>query len=92
MVNKKNPTNADIYQKLGGIQQVVKETNEQAKLTNGRVTELEAWKRGLEAIDQYKREHPRLQTKAEGWTAREKSLVALISTLIAIITAMIGIK
>lgn len=97
MAAKKTPTLADIWLKLGGQDEILNQIHTQVKSTNGRVTKLEKWKDSIElgekAVEEYKAKHPRLQTqqeKAEGWTVREKTLTAIITALLAIITALVS--
>lgn len=90
--SKKNPTNYDIYQFLGRLDEKVEAVHVQTLKTNGRVTIIENWKRGIEAVDSYKKENPVKTTQEvkEGWTTREKQLVAFLSTALAIITVLVA--
>ena len=45
------PTNADIFEKLGKIEQITLATKVQAEKTNGRVTLLEKWQSGVIAVE-----------------------------------------
>lgn len=102
MANKKsppNPTNRDIWERLGGMGEQLDAIHKQAKATNGRVTRLEQWKTGLDIIEVYKRDHPvetRVQTTEEiksqesGWTNRERFLTSVILALLAIMGALVG--
>ncbi len=97
MESGQQPSNADIYLKLGNIDATLMEVHTQVKLTNGRVTELEKWRRGVEEVEDYKREQksqkpaPTPQEQKDGWSVREKQLVAIITTLLAIVGALVGI-
>ncbi len=94
-----DPTNADISLTLEIIIDQLKDIHKQTKETNGRVTKLERWKERLEsdaaAIEAYKKQNPQPpvptpQEKAEGWTVREKTLTAIITSLLAIMAALVG--
>lgn len=93
----KNPSNADIFKALGKLDEKVDQIHKQVVHTNGRLTKVERWKEKLETIDDYKRENPQetqspIQQKEreEGWTVREKFLTAVILSLLAIVTALVG--
>lgn len=97
MAQRKTPTNADIYRTLGQIDEKLEQIHAQVKRTNGRVTVIEKWKESQEfgeaAVEAYKAKHPQTpQEKAEGWSVREKTLTAIITTLLAIMAALVGIK
>lgn len=80
MATKKNPTNADIYRALGALDEKVDAIHIQVRSTNGRVTRLEQWKNGLDAVAQYKK---------DSGTGAKTSLSPLEKKLIAIIMALI---
>lgn len=91
MAEKKNPTNTDIYRALGRLDEKISEIHSQVKRTNGRVSTLEIWKQGVDAVDLYKRENrPTKQEVKEGWTARDKALTAIITVLVSIIATLVG--
>lgn len=50
-MDRKRPTNSDIYEKLGRIEEIALETKVQAEKTNGRVTKLETWQAGIIAVE-----------------------------------------
>lgn len=50
-MDKRRPTNADIYEKLGRIEEIALATKAQAERTNGRVTKLENWQSGVLAVE-----------------------------------------
>lgn len=50
-MDKRRPTNADIYEKLGRIEEIALATKAQAERTNGRVTKLETWQAGIIAVE-----------------------------------------
>lgn len=56
-MDKKRPTNADLYQKLGTIQEIAEATRIQAAKTNGRVTSLEKWQNEVTAVATYQDKH-----------------------------------
>lgn len=56
-MDKKRPTNSDIYQKLGSIEQITLATKEQAEKTNGRVSALEKWQSGVMAVEVERDKH-----------------------------------
>lgn len=90
---KKEPTLADIWQKLGNQDSTLSAIHEQVRKTNGRVTKVEQWKDRVEqreiwAAEWTKDHSPTPQEKAEGWTAREKTLTSIIISLIAILSGL----
>lgn len=94
MTEKKRPTNADIYTALGAIQNDLKAIHKQVRETNGRVTALEKREYGRTLIEEFV-EKEGIKTpaqKADGWTTREKTLTAIITSLIAIVAAMAGVS
>ena len=101
MTNQKRPTIADVYKALGSLQQDVgsvkidvKKIHEQTKKTNGRVTELEKKELKRETIENFAKEQGIKTPKEEkeGWTGREKTLTAIITALLAIVSALIGVN
>ena len=50
-MDRKRPTNSDIYEKLGRIEEIALATKVQAEKTNGRVTKLETWQAGIIAVE-----------------------------------------
>lgn len=94
----KEPTNADIYRLQGEHGERLEQIHKQVVHTNGRLAKVERWKEKLEAIDDYKRANPQqtqspIQQKEreEGWSVREKFLTAVILSLLAIVTALVGV-
>lgn len=99
MPAKKNPSLSDIWKKLGQQDAILKQIHTQVKDTNGRLLVVEKWKDSLEigkeAVENYKLKHPEAKTpqeKAEGWSVREKALIAIITTLLALMGTLIGTK
>jgi len=60
-VTKPEPSNSEIYEKLGSMEATfevkLKDILEQVKYTNGRVTRLEKWKDKLDIIADYTKEN-----------------------------------
>jgi hypothetical protein len=99
MTTKQNPTNSDIYkavlrleQKQGATDEKIDQIHKQAKLTNGRVTALEQKEQKRANWDEFieKSANKSPSEVKEGWTAREKTLTAIITALLAIVTALVG--
>ena len=99
MTNQKRPTIADVYKALGTLQQdvgtvksEVKKVHEQTRKTNGRVTKLEEkeLRRSIEEELYDKHDIKSPKEEKEGWSAREKTLTAIITALLAIVSALIG--
>lgn len=92
MTARKSVTNSDIYEALGGLRSEVGQVHEQVKYTNGRVTKLEqAEQRRTDRETFVKELGEKTPTEVkEGWTAREKTLTAMITALLAIVTALVG--
>lgn len=84
----RNPTNADIYEKLGKLEAVQIATLEQVQKTNGRVTKLEKWKDKLDAIADYKKDNG--SDKVSGIDSQKIIMYALglLGTALAIILAL----
>lgn len=87
MTPQKEPTNADIFEKLGRLEAVQIATLEQVQKTNGRVTRLEKWKDKLDVIADYKKENG---DKSEGIDSQKIIMYALglLGTALAIILAL----
>lgn len=82
------PTNADIFEKLGKLEAVQIATLEQVQKTNGRVTRLEKWKDRLDVIADYKKE---TSSSTSNGIDSQKIIVAilgLLGTALAIILAL----
>ncbi len=93
--NKKNPSNNEIFMAIGALQEKVDAIHIQTKKTNGRVTRLEQWKEKADVIANYLKEHPAAlektpQERQDVWTKREKTLLAIISSLITIVGGLIA--
>lgn len=86
-----NPTNADIMQTLGRIEEKVDAVQIQATKTNGRVTSIEEWKNGIQAVEQYKKEQaPTIAANAGGtivvqqkWFQNERLVSGVVALLLA---------
>lgn len=57
-MTNKEPSNNDIYEKLGTIHAELKQVRSQVTLTNGRVTALESWQGAVNAVERYKNSQP----------------------------------
>lgn len=97
MPTRKTPTLADIWQKLGAQDEKLEAIHEQVKATNGRVGTLEQKERDRTFAENYVEKHPlrtvqepTVQEEKGKWTAREKTLTAIILSLIALTSAAIG--
>jgi len=82
------PTNTDIFEKLGKLEAVQIATLEQVQKTNGRVTRLEKWKDKLDVIADYKKENG--PEKSDGVDSQKIIMYALglLGTALAIILAL----
>lgn len=82
------PTNSDIYEKLGKLEAVQIATLEQVQKTNGRVTKLEKWKDKLDVIADYKKDNG--SDKISGIDSQKIIMYALglLGTALAIILAL----
>lgn len=102
MTAQKKPTLQDIYRILGKHDEILSQILEQAKKTNGRVTrhdneieDLQRKEAGRKILEEYKEKvdgRPTTTVEKEGWTTREKALIAIIMALITIAGGAIGTK
>lgn len=90
---KPDPTLKDVYTKLGQQDEQLNAIHTQVKKTNGRVTILEQKQRDADVIADYLLKHPAATSEEvkEGWSTREKQLIAFITALLAIITGLISL-
>lgn len=85
----KEPTNADLYEKLGGVEVQLQDIYSQVKRTNGRVTALEKWKDRLDIIEIYKKENGvTVMPKEVDWQKIVFASLGLVGTALAIISFM----
>lgn len=87
-MDKKRPTNADIYQELGEIKQIALATKEQAERTNGRVSKLENWQNAIIAVENYQEKHP-AYSPVKQWF-EDKDIKRLITGLAILTTAIVA--
>lgn len=96
------PSNAEIYEKLGSIEgkfnAVLQDQNTkidailvQVKETNGRVTRLERWKDKLDIIADYKKENGQGETVID-WGKIIMAALGLIATALSVIAFLVGKK
>lgn len=85
----KEPTNSDLYEKLGGMEERLADILKQVNRTNGRVTAIEKWKDRLEIIDGYKRENG-VAVPIIDWQKIVLYALGLLGTALAIISYMAG--
>lgn len=96
------PTNAEIYEKLGSIEgkfnAVLQDQNTkidailvQVKETNGRVTRLERWKDKLDTIADYKKENGQGEIVID-WSKIIMAALGLIATALSVIAFLVGKK
>jgi len=93
MDNPKEPTNADLYERLGKMEASTSEQLEsildQVKKTNGRVTKLEKWKERLDIIEVYKKENGAIIVPKEvDWQKLMLYSLGLVGTALAVISYM----
>lgn len=93
MDNTKEPTNADLYERLGRMEASTSEQLdsilEQVKKTNGRVTKLEKWKERLDIIEVYKKENGAIIVPKEvDWQKLMLYSLGLLGTALAVISYM----
>lgn len=100
MNTRHEPTNAEIYEKLGSIEgkfnAVLEDQNTkidailvQVKETNGRVTRLEDWKKKLDTIAEYTKENKQGEVVVD-WTKILLAALGLIGTALSVIMYMAG--
>lgn len=95
MPNQPEPTNADLYERLGTMEatfnsQLVDILN-QVKKTNGRVTRLERWKERFDIIAEYKKENGDGKIRVEqeiDWQKIVFYTLGLVGTALAAILAL----
>ena len=89
---KQEPTNAEIYEKLGRIESRVEDRlaqiYEQVKATNGRVTKLEKWKDRLDIIAEYTKESKKGETVVD-WQKLMLYALGLVATALAVISYLV---
>lgn len=88
MTTPNEPTNADIFEKLGSIESRLSDVYEQVRKTNGRVTKLEKWKDKLDIIADYTKQNPKGETVVD-WQKLLLYALGLVATALAIIGATI---
>ncbi len=102
MNTRHEPTNAEIYEKLGSIEgrfnAVLQDQNTkidailvQVKQTNGRVTRLERWKDKLDIIADYKKENTQGEIIVD-WPKIIMAALGLIATALSVIAYLVGKK
>jgi hypothetical protein len=84
------PTNFDLYEKLGKIEArfegKLTDIYEQVKKTNGRVTKLEKWKEKLDIIEIYKKENGAVLVPKEiDWQKIILATLGILGTAVAAI-------
>lgn len=82
------PTNADIFEKLGKLEAVQIATLEQVQKTNGRVTRLEKWKDKLDIIADYTKENGAGKSKGIDSQKIIMYVLGLLGTALATILAL----
>lgn len=93
MSTREEPTNADLYERLGSMEatfnsQLVDILN-QVKKTNGRVTRLERWKERFDIIAEYKKENGEIKGEsAVDWQKIVFYTLGLVGTALAAIIAL----
>lgn len=88
MTTPNEPTNADIFEKLGGIESRLTDVYDQVKKTNGRVTKLEKWREKIDIIADYTKENGKGETVVD-WQKLLLYALGLVATALAIIGASI---
>lgn len=88
MTTPNEPTNADIFEKLGSIESRLSDVYEQVRRTNGRVTKLEKWREKLDIIADYTKQNPKGETVVD-WQKLLLYALGLVATALAIIGATI---
>ena len=86
------PTNAEIYEKLGRIEAKfdvrLSDILAQVQKTNGRVTKLEKWKDRLDIIADYTKDNAKGETVVD-WQKLLFYAMGLVGTALAIIAATV---
>lgn len=86
---KQEPTNSDLYEKLGAMEERLADILKQVKKTNGRVTVLEKWKERLDIIEVYKKENGTVILPKEiDWQKILMYALGLVGTALAVIGYM----
>lgn len=88
MTTPNEPTNADIFEKLGSIESRLSDVYEQVRKTNGRVTKLEKWREKLDIIADYTKQNPKGETVVD-WQKLLLYALGLVATALAIIGSTI---
>lgn len=88
MTSPNEPTNADIFEKLGSIESRLSDVYEQVRRTNGRVTKLEKWREKIDIIADYTKQNPKGETVVD-WQKLLLYALGLVATALAIIGATI---
>jgi len=89
----KEPSNSDLYEKLGRIESKfeirLNDILSQVQRTNGRVTKLEKWRDRLDIIEVYKKENNvTLIPKEVDWQKIVLYVLGLLGTALAVISYM----
>lgn len=89
-MDKKKPSNSDLYEKLGRMESRLETILAQVQITNGRVVILEKWRDKIDTIDIYKKELSMTETPKEvDWQKLVLALIGIIGTALAIISYMV---
>lgn len=89
MNTQQEPTNAEIYEKLGNMESRLDAILIQVKETNGRVTKLERWKDKLDTIAEYTKENKDGERVVD-WQKLLLYALGLVGTALAIISFLVG--
>jgi hypothetical protein len=86
-MNPQEPSNADLYEKMGKLEAIQVATLEQVQKTNGRVTRLERWRDKIDVIEVYKKENGVTKFPGEiDWQKLMLASLGLVATSLAIIS------